>query len=284
MARITDQQVRALKYVRVPPGGVDLEHFPNFLIAGPQRTGTTWLHKNIESHPEVFMTSPKELFYFNLLESHQGPLYRSSGLDWYLKFFEISEERRREREEQCRREYQVPFTPKIRGEATAGYAAMGPHLIREITVLNPDIKVLIIIRHPVDRAWSHAKLDLTEDWGHSIDQVSDKDLERFFATPYQRRCAQYQRQIANWQPLLKPDALMLGWFEDIQENPGRFLERVFRFLGVRDNLWLGPGRVTHHFNETDHMPMPPRVRALLTRILRKEIAGWEELTLERRPV
>ena len=41
---------------------------PDFLIIGPQRTGTTWLHAHLRFHPQIFLSEPKELYFFSSLE------------------------------------------------------------------------------------------------------------------------------------------------------------------------------------------------------------------------
>lgn len=277
MAQLDQEKARLLRYVRVPPDGIDLGGFPDFLILGPQRTGTTWLQKNLERHPEVFMATPKELFFFNLLDLPSFPLYRSSDLEWYLSHFRESESEVARKQERALAQCGLPYTPRVRGEATAGYAAMGPHLIREVTILNPRIKAILTIRDPVERAWSHAKLDLTTDKGGSISEVSDSRFEAFFKTGYQKRCARYQEQISNWRQFLEPDALLVCLFDDLRDKSEEFLQRIFRFLGVREDVKLNQGSVRRRENETEDIEVPPRFREMLSQILRAEIEQWRDL-------
>ena len=277
MALLDPQTARSLQYVRVPPEGIDLEGFPDFLVVGPQRTGTTWLQKNLERHPEVFMASPKELFFFNLLDRPDFPLYQSSDLAWYLSHFRESEEEVARKQERSLSQYGMPYAPRVRGEATAGYAAMGPRLIREVAILNPGIKAILTVRDPVERAWSHAKLDLTTDKGGSISDVSDRQFEAFFKMRYQRRCGRYQEHISNWRQFLGRDALLVCLFEDLRDRPEEFLQRIFRFLGVRDDIRLNEGAVHRRENETRDIGVPPRYREMLDRILRNEIEEWRDL-------
>jgi len=55
---------------------------PTFLVIGAQKSGTSWLAAMLGQHPEVFMASPKELHYFDLIENHDR------GPDWYRSFFD----------------------------------------------------------------------------------------------------------------------------------------------------------------------------------------------------
>ena len=155
---LTDAQRAALKHVVVPDGPVDLQHYPDFFIIGPQRTGSTWLHRNLLKHPEVFISDPKEIYYFSSVEypehhpDHLPPM--SPDITWYLKFFEP-----REGEPAAR----------VRGEATASYAAaVSNSVIDDMLVLNPNMKVLMLVRHPAERGWSHLKKYLSLDRDHPV--------------------------------------------------------------------------------------------------------------------
>jgi len=61
-----------LKHVPVGGAGLDLSNFPDFLIAGPQRTGSTWLCTHLSRHPEIFVAGPRELYYFNRLNDPEN--------------------------------------------------------------------------------------------------------------------------------------------------------------------------------------------------------------------
>jgi len=57
-----------LKYVKVSKKNISLKNFPDFFVLGPPRTGTTWLYENLKQHPEIYMSAPKEVFYFHSLQ------------------------------------------------------------------------------------------------------------------------------------------------------------------------------------------------------------------------
>lgn len=105
---------------------------PTFLGIGVARGGTTWLHTLLSGHPDVFMpTRRKEVRYFDR--------HHDEGLDWYASFF-------------------CPSTEASR------YAAIGeisPQYFycdacpKRIEAAIPDAKLLVMLRHPVDRAYSH---------------------------------------------------------------------------------------------------------------------------------
>src|SRR5512141_1684253 len=124
----------ALKYVKVSPK-VRLEYFPDFLIVGPQRTGTTWLHANLRYHPQIMLSEPKELFFFSALKTPQSPRFQSNELAWYLRFFPEPLWRVLLRNAVSLWKYGERYRPTVRGEATASYAALDRDVIADITTL-----------------------------------------------------------------------------------------------------------------------------------------------------
>lgn len=220
--------------MKVDDPSVDLSDFPNFLIVGPQRTGTSWLYQNLFWHPEILLSHPKELFFFNSLQS-RGAKFRSDRLDWYLQFFRNNSSSKSwlRKQELCITKYREPYRPKMRGEATASYAYLDEEIIREITALNPGIRIIMMIRHPIDRAWSHAKRYFTKVHGRQLDHVTPEEMETFFRDLYQLACTQYVRNMDRWLSFIQDDALFIGWFDDLHKNPRGLLLDIFTFLGVK---------------------------------------------------
>jgi hypothetical protein len=157
---LSDASRARLRHIRVGPGAVDLSDFPDFLIVGPQRTGTTWIHENLRDHPDILWPQVKELFFFSRVKNPDHPKFVSADLDWYLAQFRDSIWLRTVKTALSFRSSRSVYRPCVRGEATASYAAMDSDVIAEIVVLNPGIRAIMMIRDPIERAWSHAKKDL----------------------------------------------------------------------------------------------------------------------------
>src|SRR6185369_12433263 len=174
---------------------------------------------------------PKELFYFSSLKADQ-PRAPSTDLGWYLRFFREPWWRVALRHTISVWRYRELYHPKVRGEATASYAVLDRDIIDEIVALKPDIKIILMIRNPIERAWSHAKKDLVRNRGKTLADVPAAEFEQFFASPYQRQCAQYVANIDRWSAALQPAHLLVGLFDDIYTRPEGLLLAVMRFLGV----------------------------------------------------
>ncbi len=271
-----DTSIRhGLTYVKVSDGAADLTYFPDFLIVGPQRTGTTWLHAHLRYHPEIMLAEPKELYFFSSLKTPESPRFRSNELDWYLHFFRERPVRVLLRHAISLWRYRQLYRPRVRGEATASYAGLDQDVIREITILKPDIKVILMIRNPVERAWSHAKKDLARNRGRKLEDVSESEFERFFTDPYQRQCGRYTENIDNWSAHLRPRNLLVALFDDIDARPEELLLEIMSFLGVSSDRRYISGAVRRPVNPTAGIRIPEHHLRLLNEVLRDDITNLQ---------
>jgi hypothetical protein len=272
--RLTAETRGKLSLVHTGGGDVDLTYFPDFFIAGPQRTGTTWLHANMRFHPEIFLSEPKEIYYFSRLKKTGDPKFVSADLDWYLAFFHELPALWLYKQAICLMRYGRFYRPVVRGEATASYAALDRDVIAEVALLNPDLKVVIMVRDPVERAWSHAKKDLARNRGRNLTEVTEGEFRAFFEDPYQRQCARYVENVANWRAALGHDQVLVGRFEDVTERPEPFLIDVLEFLGVSTDRRYVPKSVREPVNPTSEGKVPEQHRRFLERLLEREIESW----------
>lgn len=112
--------------------------FPDFVIVGAQKAGTTSLYKYLITHPQVVGASWKELHFFDIAYHR--------GVAWYRSHFP----RRRALEtlaDQLGR-------PVITGESSP-YYLFHPHALRRLAEHVPDTKLIVLLRDPVTRAYSH---------------------------------------------------------------------------------------------------------------------------------
>jgi hypothetical protein len=248
-----------LKYVTIEDTSFDNDHFPNFLILGPQRTGTTWLHSNLQLHPKISMPSIKETHFFSTLDDRSSKYYHSTELAWYLSHF--SESRAYRLRKSLRNLFYLgeSYNPVVYGEASASYAALREDIIRDIYNINPHMRLCMTIRDPVARAWSHAKKDVIEETGRSIDEVPENEFERFFSEDYIIRCSRFTENIDRWTSIFGSQSLFIGWFSDIQHRPSRMLSEIMAFLGVSGHTrYITPIHRLRIYATADHA-IPPRM-------------------------
>jgi hypothetical protein len=266
---ISEQVKRGLRWVKVSDDA-DLARFPDFLIIGPQRTGTTWLHAHLRHHPQIFLSEPKELYFFSSLKDRSPKRFVSDELSHYLQFFREPLWRRAAKVGGGLWKHGELYRPVVRGEATASYAALDPDVIDDIALLNPIVKAILMIRNPIDRAWSHAKKDLVRNRQRQLDDVSEEEFRAFFTDPYQLRCADYVGQYDNWASRLRPGNVLVIPFDDIATRPEEVMLDAMRFLGVRaDRRYIDPS-VRSPVNPTEGARIPQQYRALLSDLFKKD--------------
>lgn len=256
-----------LSFCEIPGESARIHHFPDFLIIGPQRTGTTWLADNLRHHPEIFVSTPKELYYFNLLNNPDHFQFQSRDLLWYERHFHAPPLETLKRKIAEARYFKQCFRIRARGEATASYAAdTDPRIIDEIASLNPNMKIILMLRNPIMRAWAHAKKDLANvshlnESARAIDDIPDEEVIAFLNSPYQLACGQYSRIHQRWSERFG-SRLFTGIFDDLSDNPTGLLLSVFQFLGVRAEQRFLTHRAGKKISPTDQgsgkRALPPR--------------------------
>jgi hypothetical protein len=172
--------------------------------------------------------------------------------------------------------YREFYAPRVRGEATASYAALDADVIADIVALNPDIKAILMIRNPIERAWSHAKKDLVRNRKRRMADVPEAEFRAFFADPYQLRCARYVEQYDEWAAQLRPGHLMVGAFDDITARPEELLLDVMRFLGVRAERRYLDRSLREPVNTTETTVIPEQYRSMLRDLLAGDITQLKE--------
>ncbi len=217
---------------------------PDFLGIGAQKSGTSWLAANLRFHPEIFLSDEKEVHYFD------RDYHRS--LRYYASLFARAGDR-------------------VKGEITPAYAILDPKMIRFIQQLMPDLRLIYIIRNPVDRAWSQAYMNLVSIPGRAFDEVGKDEFINHFRSPRSVLRGDYQQCVDNWLACFSEDQLLIEFFEDIARQPQQLLERVFDHLHVsRPTDWdLFPLGEKVFAGDTE--PMPAEFREILAEMYASEI-------------
>lgn len=268
---------RRLQRIEVRDPDLDLTDFPRFLIIGPPRTGTHWLATNLGRHPEVFLPRDiVELYYFSSLESPPGdymglPPGLCRDLGWYLRHFRETPEERAVRQAEART-LQRTYRRRISGEATSVYAlGVSAAVLEDLLLLAPDLKVILTVRNPMERAWSNAKLELGTRYACRMEDVDPAAIRHFLSDPYHRHCGDYGAIRAHWQRHLRPGHLLLRSFEAAQRDPKSSLREVYRFLDVEDAPELVPANVATKVNASDEQPIPACHRSLVEELFGDQV-------------
>jgi len=203
-------------------GSLDLlnaECLPDFLVISPGKTGTTWLYQNLYCHEEIYIPR-KEINYFNIN-------WKVVDVNWYTRQFQDK----------------LKF---IKGDVSPGYTVLPTQVIRLIKWLMPDLKLIFLMRDPVDRAWSHVRYSIRYNdfnftsYDGDFDSVPEERFIEHFTAPYMLAYNDYLGILQRWLAFFPKDQFYVGFYESIKSDPQRLLREIFEHLGVKKDVdWQG---------------------------------------------
>ncbi len=212
-------------------------HKPNLFIVGAPKAGTTSLYHNLKQHPEIFMSTPKEIHHFctDLIEegiefhnhdANKFTLNVCQDRKQYLDFFAEGVEE------------------KIRGEGSVFYlySQSAPQNIHQF---NPEAKIIILVREPASFLHSlHAQLhysanDPCADFEKALELESSrragKNLPQTTPWPsmlYYSQYPQFTKFIKNYTDVFPPEQIKILLLDQLKEKPLKTMKAVFQFLDV----------------------------------------------------
>lgn len=188
-----------------------MTRLPDFLVIGAMRSGTTSLYRYLEAHPGAFL-APKELQFFTD--------HFSEGLDWYRARFDAAR------------------PDQLLGEATADYFARRSAMGRIAEVL-PQAKLIVSMRNPVTRAWSHYLLlrergveTRTFDRALSDELALVAEHGDYAEGVFYLSHGMYARHLRHARTLFPPQQIHEVVFERMIATPETTYREVCRFLGL----------------------------------------------------
>jgi hypothetical protein len=251
---------RTFRKARQVPGRVMRRTgvLPTFLLIGAQRSGTTSLFHDLCLHPHVVGSTVKEVHFFD----HEY----ARGLDWYRAFFLPGRRSARARRKGA---------AVMAGEATP-YYLFHPGVPRRVAEAIPDVRLLVILRNPVDRAYSHYRKSVAQ----RVEQLSFEGalaaeerrlggVERRLVEPGHRSFQHrhhsyvarglYAEQLERWFALFPRERFLVLRAEDFFSRPDDTYSTVLDFLGVAP---FDPSQFRAG-NPPAYAPMPAEVREAL---------------------
>lgn len=181
----------------------------DFLGIGAQKAGTTWLYEMLRQHPQVLFPAGKEIHFWDRQRGH--------GAQWYQALFAGA------------------ATNRKQGEITPAYAISSVATITEIKRLFPSLRIVYLIRHPIERAWSSACMALARA-EMTIEEASDRWFIDHFHSQGSLRRGDYEACIRNWRSVFDTEQILVLRYEDIKSNPRSLLRDCCKHIGV-DPAW-----------------------------------------------
>jgi hypothetical protein len=196
---------------------------PDFLIIGAQKAGTTSVYDSLTEHPRVLPARKKEIRFFDR--------HWERGTNWYRWNFPT------------RWAMRAGNDRRLTGEATPDYL-VDPRVPARVAGLVPGCKLIVLLRHPVDRALSQYQMNValgveSRSFQEAIDgdlaelEVGDREcwgIQRGFRSYVER--GRYAPQISRWMVEFPRDSLHIVTLEAMLSNRRDEMHRITSFLGL----------------------------------------------------
>ena len=203
---------------------------PNFFLLGPPKTGTTALAEALSRHPDIFMSTPKEPNYFLYAGGNPYNLRTDRGVPDFQSYLGL---------------FADAGAARIRGDASP-YYIYAPHCAQEIRRQAPDARLMVILRNPVERAFSTYRYWYKDRPGFRSDPEDFREqfLSRALTTTSDAGRSgglpmEWLQDMGRYADMLEPydehftrEQIMLLRYDDLSADPAGSMARTLEFLGV----------------------------------------------------
>lgn len=207
---------------------------PNFIIIGVQRGGTTSMYKYITKHPKIIPALRKEIHFFDIKYG--------KGISWYQSQF-------MQNFIYCALRRKKKYKDSITGEATP-YYIYHPHVVERILKFIPNVKLIVLLRNPVERAYSHYNHEVRLKIEHLSFEDSIKEEPRrlegeikkmegdesYYSFNHQHfsylQRGIYIEQVERWAKKIPKEQMLILSSEDFYSDSNKICNEVFNFLNL----------------------------------------------------
>lgn len=217
--------------------------WPNFLIIGAARSGTTALYEYLLQHPEIAMTEPKEPHYFAFPD--QILTFSGPGDSETINRKAVT------RATDYNRLFRKLGNVKSVGEASVSYLYY-PGACAQIRQATPEARILCILRHPAERAYSafsYLSSRLFEPESLFENALADEPRrikENWHHLWHYRAMGFYGEQLERYYSAFGREQVMTILYDDFRSDPDRTLRECFLFLGVDPQYKPGYAPATNY--------------------------------------
>ena len=227
----------------------------NFIGIGVQKSGTSWLFKNLKKLPDFSLLPIKELHYFDRHPKypfssttlyHDSIFKRLRNPDWWFRFriyflknlkkenFSGAKWKLKYFFEKANDERYLSFFENLeglKGEVTPSYSILDKEDIQEMYRLAPDAKLILLLRNPIYRAWSQYLHERRKIKGYETMEIDTEAAIHFMNSKDQILRSNYERSIENYLSVYPKSQLLIGFFDAIAKQPDELMHIVVDFIG-----------------------------------------------------
>lgn len=261
--------------------------YPDFLVIGAQKAGTTWLDRNLRLHPQIWLPPEKEIHFFDLpplMPFHllryvpirsvrnwsRNRMARDRGKveageqtgDWYRRYYY---------ELRSKAWYASLFTPlpsQIAGETTPRYAVLSSLGVKRVRAMMPNCRILYLLRNPIERMWSDIAMFHSAKFGHEgLHALGADEIRDFLSRSRHLANSRYLDNLGRWEAVFPSDQIFIGFHDQIREAPHELMKSIFGFLGVDASPKRLEAVLTRKINSQTYPNMPDEMGAMLAHLL-----------------
>jgi len=231
---------------------------PNLFIIGAMKCGTSSLHRYLDLHPQISMSTNKEPHFFERLWFPDDNEKWNENLQWYMSLFDKKQ---------------------IRGESSTGYTMYPdrPDIAKRIHSMTPDAKFIYIVRNPIERIISHFLHYSNKGY------INHNSVERFLLSPNQNYplfICHYAMQLQQYLKYFSYDQILVLNSDDLKFKRLKTIKKVFNFLEVDPSF--SHDLFNQNFNvskiKTSRPSLPDEIRQNILSILYNDIKKIETMT------
>jgi len=200
--------------------------WPNFFIVGAVKCGTTSLYKHLKSHPHVFLPDVKEPGYFaevlKPVPKELVALHCPGDLVGYQRLFEGA------------------LDYSAIGDASPSYL-VDEGASRRIYEASPKARIIVMLRDPVERAYSHYLLKVQEGverrpFLEALQKEYSRKQKGWWTSQWYVEMGMYSAQVRRYLELFGREQVAVFLFDDLKRDPEGLFSHVARHIGVDPNL------------------------------------------------
>lgn len=217
---------------------------PNFFIVGAAKAGTTSLYHYLAQHPEVYMSPIKEPNYFstdidiNAIRPQVKERIKLLNIDEFIKGPMKTNIHRAfiTQESQYLALFRNVNSEKAIGDASASYL-YSQVAANNIHRFNPEAKIIIVLRHPVQRMYSHYLMDrrmavTTIDFEQAIKEDQNNPSKSWGSKSLYFELSEYYEQVKRYYDVFPSSQILVLLSDELRADAKSTIKRIFRFLEI----------------------------------------------------
>lgn len=229
------------------PNTTEHKKLPNFFVVGAAKSGTTSLYEYMKMHPQIYMAPIKETHHFStdIDNTKFRPNYARSLNKDLSKFLETDMEQGIFHAfvndwDQYAKLFKNVKGEKAIGEITNSYLYSN-EAAKNIFKKFPNAKVIMMLRNPIERAFSHYLMDLrigyeTENFMTALKKDMARDPKGWGISNLYTEIGMYSEQVKRFIEIFPERQRRIYLFDDFKKDAGAVVKDMFSFLSVEPNV------------------------------------------------